>query len=120
MKNDVSPRGRDGRAQDKNAGSADSSAIGATENEVLHRPVRSGGRDFVFQQPAKQSVLKRVGYLPEQAGLPPKARVFDTIRYLGRLKGMRRDEASRGQTNCWIWVGLYEHRLAKVDALSLA
>jgi hypothetical protein len=53
LKNGVSPLGRGGYAQDKDAKSANSSAIGATEDEVLRRPARSGGRDAVFQQPAK-------------------------------------------------------------------
>ena len=50
-KDDVSPPGHDGHAQDKDAGSTNSSAIGATEDDVLCRPVRFGGRDFTFHQP---------------------------------------------------------------------
>jgi DNA-binding IclR family transcriptional regulator len=49
-KNDATPPECDGQAQDKNAGSANSSAIGATEDDVLRRPVRSG-RGLVLQQP---------------------------------------------------------------------
>ena len=52
LKKDVSPRDRAGHAQDKDAKSGNSSAIDATENAVLCRPVRSRGRDLVFQQPA--------------------------------------------------------------------
>jgi PAS domain S-box-containing protein len=51
LKRDVSPRECDGQAQDKDARSANSSAICATEDEVLRRPVRSGGRDVASQQP---------------------------------------------------------------------
>jgi ABC-2 type transport system ATP-binding protein len=64
------------------------------------------------------SVLREVGYLPEEAGLPPRSRVFDTIRYLGRLKGMTRSEAESRADELLNRVGLYEHRLAKVGALS--
>ena len=64
------------------------------------------------------SVLRRVGYLPEEAGLPAKARVVDTIRYLGRLKGMSRVEAETRAHELLTRVGLYEHRLAKVETLS--
>jgi heterodisulfide reductase subunit C len=60
LKKDVSPPGRrvlggmrDGQAQDKNAQSVNSSAIGATEDDVLRRPARSDGRDFLSQQPPK-------------------------------------------------------------------
>jgi ABC-2 type transport system ATP-binding protein len=64
------------------------------------------------------SVLRQVGYLPEEAGLPPRARVFDTIRYLGRLKGLTRAEAESRAEELLNRVGLYEHRLAKVGTLS--
>lgn len=64
------------------------------------------------------SVLQDVGYLPEEAGLPPRARVFDTIRYLGRLKGMTRGEAESRADELLTRVCLYEHRLAKVGTLS--
>jgi ABC-2 type transport system ATP-binding protein len=64
------------------------------------------------------SVLRDVGYLPEEAGLPPRNRVFDTIRYLGRLKGLSRAEAEFRADELLKRVGLYEHRLAKVGTLS--
>ncbi len=64
------------------------------------------------------SILREVGYLPEEAGLPPRARVFDTIRYLGRLKGLTRREAESRADELLHRVGMHEHRLAKVGALS--
>jgi len=51
LNNDVSPQEGGGYARAADAGSANSSAIGATENTVSRRPVPSGGRGFVFQQP---------------------------------------------------------------------
>ncbi len=56
--------------------------------------------------------------MPEEAGLPPKARVLDTIRYLGRLKGMSRADAESRANELLTRVGLYEHRFKKVDTLS--
>ena len=53
LKNDASPLGRDRRGREKDAGSANSSAIGATEDALSPRPARSGGRGFVLQQPFK-------------------------------------------------------------------
>ncbi len=53
MNNDASPPKRAGCAREKDAGSANSSAIHATEDELSRRPVRFGGRGFVVQQPAK-------------------------------------------------------------------
>jgi ABC-2 type transport system ATP-binding protein len=64
------------------------------------------------------SVLRQVGYLPEEAGLPPRTRVFDTIRYLGRLKGLSRADAESRADDLLNRVGLYEHRLARVGTLS--
>jgi len=64
------------------------------------------------------SVLREVGYLPEEAGLPPRVRVLDTIRYLGRLKGLSRSEAESRADELLHRVGLHEHRLAKVGTLS--
>ena len=51
LKCDVSPRECDGNAPEKDVGSANSSAICATEDELSRRPVRSGGQDFAFQRP---------------------------------------------------------------------
>jgi tRNA 2-selenouridine synthase len=43
-------RGSDGHAREKDAGSANSSAIRATEDAVSRRPVLPGGRGLVFRQ----------------------------------------------------------------------
>jgi 2-oxoglutarate ferredoxin oxidoreductase subunit gamma len=56
LKNDASPQECDGYAREKDAGSANSSAIGATEDTVSRRPVLSGGRGFVLQQPTKTEI----------------------------------------------------------------
>jgi bifunctional non-homologous end joining protein LigD len=53
LKNDASPPECDGRVREKDAESANSSAICATEDTVSRRSVRSGGRGFVLQQPGK-------------------------------------------------------------------
>ncbi len=53
LRNGVSPAGRAGHAQDEDAGSVNSSAIGATEDEVLSRSGRPDGRDSVPQLPVK-------------------------------------------------------------------
>jgi len=76
------------------------------------------GTVSVLGSPPRQAVLKGVGYLPEEAGLPPKARVLDTIRYLGRLKGLSRTDAQSRAEELLRRVGLYEHREAKVETLS--
>jgi GNAT superfamily N-acetyltransferase len=68
MKRGVSPSGRDGYAQDEDPKSANSGAIGATENEVLRRPVRSGGHmspggeDSALQQPPQLDIVAARGH----------------------------------------------------------
>ena len=77
----------------------------------------SGSVSILGSQPHR-SVLKGIGYLPEQTGLPPKARVLDSLRYLVRLKGMSFSEAESRADELLEQVGLHEYRLKKVDTLS--
>ena len=51
LKDDASPPGCAGYAQGKDAGSGRSSATDATEDDAWRRPVLSGGRGLVLQQP---------------------------------------------------------------------
>ncbi len=53
LNNDVSPDGRAGYRRDKEAGSANSSAICATDDEVSPRTARPGGQGLAVQQPAR-------------------------------------------------------------------
>ncbi len=53
--NVASPPKRDEYAREKDAGRANSSAIGATEDVLSRRSVRFDGRGFVFRQPATAS-----------------------------------------------------------------
>ena len=80
------------------------------------RPDR--GAVSVFGSRPGLSVLQSVGYLPEEAGLPPKARVIDIIRYLGRLKGLTYAQAESRAHELLERVGLHEYLSAKVEALS--
>jgi len=76
------------------------------------------GSVSILGSPPDRSVLKRVGYLPEERGLPRKIKVLDAIRYLGRLKGLTFTEAEERGTELLRRVNLYEHRSKKVEALS--
>jgi len=76
------------------------------------------GSVSILGSPPDRSVLKGVGYLPEERGLPRKMRVLDAIRYLGRLKGLTFREAEDRGTELLRRVDLYEHRSKKVEALS--
>ncbi|MBN2240192.1 MAG: ATP-binding cassette domain-containing protein [Dehalococcoidales bacterium] len=76
------------------------------------------GSVSILGSPPRRSVLKNVGYLPEQVGLPPKVKVLDSLRYLIRLKGLSFREAEDRAVELLKRVGLYEYRLKKVDTLS--
>jgi len=76
------------------------------------------GSVSILGSPPVKDVLKGVGYLPEQTGLPRKARVLDAIRYLGRLKGMSFKEAETHADELLEQAGLSEHRMKKVESLS--
>jgi ABC-2 type transport system ATP-binding protein len=77
----------------------------------------SGAVSILGAEPNRE-ILAGVGYLPEQVGLPPKARVLDAIRYLVRLKGLSSAEAGSRADELLKRVGLGEYRMKKVDALS--
>ena len=72
----------------------------------------------ILGSPPDWRALKRVGYLPEETGLPWKGRVLDAVRYFGRLKGLTSTEAEARAGELLKRVGLYEHRSEKVEDLS--
>ena len=76
------------------------------------------GRFSVLGGDVSRGALQRVGYLPEERGLPVKAKVGDVLRYLGRLKGLDSGTAAARVDEALERVGLLEYRTAKVQALS--
>ena len=64
------------------------------------------------------SVLKRVGYLPEERGLTRKVKVVEILRFLGRLKGMSAAAAQQRALELLERVGLHEHANKPVEGLS--
>ncbi len=68
LNNDASPHECAARGRDKEAGSANSSAIRATDDEVSPRKVRSGGQGFAFQQPASPAP-RLIAYFSMEFGL---------------------------------------------------
>jgi ABC-2 type transport system ATP-binding protein len=76
------------------------------------------GSVTIMGSPPERSVLKGVGYLAEERGLPRKIRVLDAMRYLGRLKGLTFKEAEERASELLRRVNLYEHRDKKVEELS--
>jgi ABC-2 type transport system ATP-binding protein len=65
-----------------------------------------------------RSVLRRIGFLPEERGLYRKMKVTDVIVFFGELKGMHARDGRR-EGDRWIErMGLGEWRNAKVETLS--
>ena len=66
----------------------------------------------------ERRLLRGVGYLPQERGLPRKVRVLDALRYLARLKGLTSREAERRALALLDRVGLAEHARKNVEDLS--
>ncbi len=85
---------------------------------VMSISLPDAGRIEVLGHPRAAEVKDRIGYLPEERGLYRKMTVQDTLRYFGRLKGLRgRKLTERAEANL-ARVGLYEWRRKRVEALS--
>jgi ABC-2 type transport system ATP-binding protein len=65
-----------------------------------------------------QTVLRRVGYLPEERGLYKKMTVIDVITFFAELKGVARATARREGERWLERMGLADWRGAKVETLS--
>jgi len=77
----------------------------------------SGNFSLLGDTPSRQ-IMRRVGYLPEERGLPVKAKVGDVLRYLGRLKGLDARTSATKVDEALERIGLSENRDSKVQALS--
>ena len=76
------------------------------------------GQFSVLGSAPTRDALERVGYLPEERGLPVKAKIGDVLRYLGRLKGLDAATAALRVDEALERVDLSEYRTEKVQALS--
>jgi ABC-2 type transport system ATP-binding protein len=87
---------------------------------VMNIIVRDEGRIALLgADPEKdRSVLRRVGYLPEERGLYKKMKVLDVIAFFAGLKGVAERDARRGAEHWLEKMGLAEWRNAKVEMLS--
>lgn len=92
----------------------------STIRTALNILSRDGGTVRILGvDPADEpSVLRRVGYLPEERGLYRTMRVLDVIVFFARLKGVERSEARREGARWLERLGLEEWARTRVDALS--
>ncbi len=59
---------------------------------------QDSGSVQILDSDPNRTILKRVGYLPEDRGLLRKVKVMDIVRYLARLKGLSSSEAEERGT----------------------
>ncbi|MBB5328489.1 ABC transporter ATP-binding protein [Tunturiibacter gelidoferens] len=62
---------------------------------IIGITVPDSGTISLFGQPFHRSLLKRVGYLPEERGLYKKMKVMDQLTFLGQLHGLSATTASK-------------------------
>ncbi|MGF7180807.1 ABC transporter ATP-binding protein [Tunturiibacter psychrotolerans] len=62
---------------------------------IIGITVPDSGNISLFGQPFHRSLLKRVGYLPEERGLYKKMKVMDQLIFLGQLHGLDATTASK-------------------------
>ncbi len=92
----------------------------STIRTALNILSRDGGSVRILDvDPADDpTILRRVGYLPEERGLYRTMRVLDVIVFFARLKGVDRSEARREGARWLERLGLEEWGRTRVDALS--
>ncbi|HET6762854.1 MAG TPA: ATP-binding cassette domain-containing protein [Longimicrobiaceae bacterium] len=92
----------------------------STLRMVMNIIIRDAGRiTLLGADPERdRSVLRRVGYLPEERGLYRKMRVLDVIVFFAELKGMDGRTARREALQWLGRMGLADWRGDKVEALS--
>ena len=87
---------------------------------VMNIIARDAGRILLLgtDPAANRSVLRRVGYLPEERGLYKKMKVIEVIVFFARLKGANPGTVRR-DAEAWLErMGLADWRDAKVETLS--
>ena len=76
------------------------------------------GEVSVLGRPRAADVKDRIGYLPEERGLYRKMTVMETLRYFGRLKGLRGRTLRTRAQEYLERVGLQDWQRKRVEALS--
>jgi ABC-2 type transport system ATP-binding protein len=97
-------------------GAGKSTTLRMVMNIIAHD---SGSIAVLGADPAvDRTVLRRVGYLPEERGLYKKMTTIDVIVFFGALRGMR-ESVAREQGVRWLdKMGLAQWQRAKVETLS--
>lgn len=76
------------------------------------------GRIELYGRPMSDSLMDRIGYLPEERGLYKKMRVGEQLRYFGELKGMTARDADAAVARWLARLKLSEWKTRRTDELS--
>lgn len=76
------------------------------------------GEVLLNGKPMTQEDVMHIGYLPEERGLYKKMKVLDHIVFLGRIKGMSKEDARRSANEWLERMNLSEWSNKKIEALS--
>jgi ABC-2 type transport system ATP-binding protein len=87
---------------------------------IMNILLRDGGTlEVLGRDPERdRSVLREVGYLPEERGLYKRMTVMQTVVFFGRLKGLARSECQRRGAEWIERLGLGEWSEERVESLS--
>ncbi len=76
------------------------------------------GSISLFNHPLNHSILKSVGYLPEERGLYKKMNLLDQLTFFGKLKGIKSKDLS-DRINYWLTkFRLGDHKKSVLSSLS--
>lgn len=84
-------------------------------NQITHP---DSGEVLLNGKPMTQEDVMHIGYLPEERGLYKKMKVLDHIVFLGRLKGMSKNDARQAAEEWLERMNLSEWSNKKIEALS--
>ena len=86
---------------------------------ILNQITRpDSGEVLLNGKPMTQEDVMHIGYLPEERGLYKKMKVLDHIVFLGRIKGMSKNDAIKSANEWLDRMNLCEWSNKKIEALS--
>lgn len=86
---------------------------------ILNQITRpDSGEVLLNGKPMTQEDVMHIGYLPEERGLYKKMKVLDHIVFLGRIKGMSKNDAIKSANEWLDRMNLSEWSNKKIEALS--
>lgn len=91
----------------------------STTIRMITNIIRPDSGEITYDGAAfSDDIRRRIGYLPEERGLYQKARILETVMYMGRLKGLD-DRTARSRALAWMdRFGIDGARTRKVEELS--